>query len=86
MQNDKFEQCKSKYGNEKLFIQSWLGDLVIANTSEEEIQKLNGALEKNFKKDNRGELEFLGTKLKIMRHISVYIKEHLLIALCKDSK
>ena len=59
-------------GREKQYILSWLGDLVIANTSEEEIQKLKIALEKNFEKDNRGELElFLGTKLKIIRHMSV---------------
>ena len=40
---------KVSEGNEKLYILSWLGDLVIANTSEAEVQKLKLALEKIFK-------------------------------------
>ena len=58
-------ECK-----EEFCIFSWLDDLDIASTSEEELQKLKVALEKIFKMDNCGELKwFLG--IKILRHISI---------------
>lgn len=54
----------SKIGKEKVYLLTWVDDIVIAGSSETEIEKLKKALETKFKMDDRGDLEwFLGMKV-----------------------
>ena len=48
----------------KLFVLSWVDDLVIAGTSSEDIESLKKTLETKFKMDDRGQLMwFLGMQI-----------------------
>ena len=48
----------------KLFVLSWVDDLVIAASSSEDKEQLQKSLETNFKTDDRGKLEcFLGLQI-----------------------
>ena len=66
-----FERSKHYYclflknkEDEKLYVLTWVDDLVIAGNSQTEIDKLKSSLESKFKKDDRGDLEwFLGMRI-----------------------
>ena len=68
---EKFVRSKNDYclftkieNNEKLYILSWVDDLVIAGSNNEDIEQLKRALEGKFKMDDRGKLEwFLGMQV-----------------------
>ena len=50
--------------NEKLYVLSWVDDLVIAGSNNESIELLKKTLEGKFKMDDRGKLEwFLGMQV-----------------------
>ena len=50
--------------NDKLYVLTWVEDLVIAGNSQTEIDKLKSSLESKFKMDDRGDLEwFLGMRI-----------------------
>ena len=66
-----FERSKHDYclflknkENGKLYVLTWVDDLVIAGNSQNEIEKLKSSLESKFKMDDRGDLEwFLGMRI-----------------------
>ena len=66
-----FERSKHDYclflknkENGKLYVLTWVDDLVIAGKSQNEIDKLKNSLESKFKMDDRGDLEwFLGMRI-----------------------
>ena len=54
----------SKIENEKLYVLSWVDDLVIAGSNNESIEHLKKTLEGKFRMDDRGKLEwFLGLQI-----------------------